>query len=57
MVSFIRRRIRFDLLKACVISLRGERHKRGGFVSENVDNLDFGVQSFEGHLNPQANVD
>ena len=45
-VSFVRRRIRFDLLKACVTSLRGERHKRG-FTGEATEGLDFGVQNFE----------
>ena len=28
-VSFLRRRLRFDILKTCIISLRGERSKRG----------------------------
>ena len=27
------------------------------FAGEDVENLDFGIQSFEGHLKPKANVD
>ena len=29
-VSFIRRRLRFDILRSCIVSLRGERGSRGG---------------------------
>ena len=48
-VSFLRRRIRFDLLKACVISLRGERKGPHNNQIFEVNQLDFGlVQSFDG---------
>ena len=37
-VSFIRRRLRFDILRSCIISLRGERGSRGG---SHVGGLDY----------------
>ena len=45
-VAFIRRRIRFDLLKTCIISLRGYRGKQNE-SAERIENLDL-------HLRPQA---
>ena len=45
-VSFLRRRIRFDILKSCVISLRGERKKLG--ESADIQGLEFGIQRLEG---------
>ena len=41
-VAFVRRRIRFDLLKTCVISLRGYRGKPRGKTSE-MDTLDLNL--------------
>ena len=40
-VAFIRRRIRFDILRSCVISLRGER---ASFTAQKVTNLDFSLR-------------
>lgn len=37
-VAFIRRRIRFEILRSCVISLREERTS---FTAQKVTNLDF----------------
>ena len=45
-IAFIRCRLRFDLLKTCVISLRGHRGK-GSAKSEEIDSLDL-------NLRPQA---
>ena len=45
-IAFIRRRLRFDLLKTCVISLRGHRGK-ASVKSEEIDSLDL-------NLRPQA---
>ena len=45
-IAFIRRRIRFDLLKTCLISLRGHRGK-GSAKPEEIDSLDL-------NLRPQA---
>ena len=45
-ISFIRRRLRFDLLKTCLISIRGYR----GRSNKNSDNLD----SLDLNLLPQA---
>ena len=45
-VAFIRRRLRFDLLRTCIISLRGYRGKRSPNPA-NIDTLDF-------NLRPQA---
>ena len=39
-VSFIRRRLRFDILRSCVISLRGERKSR---KSKQMSSLDLNV--------------
>ena len=39
-VSFIRRRLRFDLLKTCLISLRGFRGKKAAVVAAPVNGLD-----------------
>ena len=47
-VSFIRRRIRFDILKSCVVSLRGERRKRGEVA--DIQDLDLGIQSLDGQF-------
>ena len=40
-LAFIRRRLRFDILKSCIISLRGER---ASFKSQRVSNLDYGLR-------------
>ena len=40
-VGFIRRRIRFDLLKTCVISLRGYKKNP---VPERISDLDFNLR-------------
>ena len=45
-VSFIRRRIRFDILKSCAIAFRGYRKPTLGVA--HVSGLDYGVQSFDG---------
>ena len=45
-VSFIRRRIRFDILKSCAIAFRGYRKPTLG--AAHVSGLDYGVQSFDG---------
>ena len=45
-VAFIRRRLRFDLLKTCLISIRGYRGKQHGKPAE-IDSLDL-------NLRPQA---
>ena len=45
-IAFIRRRLRFDLLKTCIISLRGYRGK-GNAKPETLDSLDL-------NLRPQA---
>ena len=44
-VSFIRRRIRFDILKSCAIAFRGYRKPSQGVA--HVSGLDYGVQSFD----------
>ena len=40
-VAFIRRRVRFDLLKTCVISLRGYRKAS---TNTNINTLDFNLR-------------
>lgn len=45
-IAFIRRRLRFDLLKTCVISLRGFRGRQNGKPAP-MDSLDL-------NLRPQA---
>ena len=45
-VAFIRRRLRFDLLKTCIISLRGYRGKQ---CSKPVD-----IETLDINLRPQA---
>ena len=45
-ISFIRRRLRFDLLKTCIISLRGYRGKPSPQPAE--------VESLDINLRPQA---
>ena len=45
-VSLIRLRIRFDILKACTIAFRGYRKPTLGVA--HVSGLDYGVQSFDG---------
>ena len=45
-VAFIRRRLRFDLLRTCLISIRGYRGKSNR-DAQNIDNLDL-------NLRPQA---
>ena len=42
-IGFIRRRLRFDLLKTCIISLRGFRGKHNAKSAE-VDTLDLNLQ-------------
>ena len=39
-VSFIRRRIRFDILRSCTVSFRGERIDR----KNKIENIEFGIQ-------------
>ena len=46
-IGFVRRRLRFDLLKTCIISLRGFRGK-----SSKTDNID----SLELNLCPKATI-
>ena len=46
-VSFIRRRIRFDILKSCVISLRGERRRREVEEEVPLADIDFGIQRMD----------
>ena len=46
-IAFIRRRLRFDLLKTCLISLRGHRGKGNTKAEEDMDLLDL-------NLRPQA---
>ena len=41
-VSFIHRKLRFDLLRTCVISLRGERKSRKSRAIE-VEEMDIGL--------------
>ena len=40
-VSFIRRRIRFDILRSCTVSFRGERSDR----KSRIENIEFGLQA------------
>ena len=40
-VSFIRRRIRFDILRSCTISFRGERMDR----RSRIENVEFSLQA------------
>ena len=40
-VAFVRRRLRFDILRSCVISLRGER---ASFKCQKMENLDYGLR-------------
>ena len=42
-ISFIRRRLRFDLLKTCLISLRGFRGKKSTVVASSVDDVDLNL--------------
>ena len=42
-VNFVRRRIRFDILRSCIYSLRGERSRRGGAADENLTELEMGL--------------
>ena len=43
-ISFVRRRVAFDLLRTCVISLRGDRgSKRDGPIQD----LDYGLKDME----------
>ena len=45
-VSFIRRRLRFDLLKTCLISLRGFRGKKAPcMIATPVDELDLNLMN------------
>ena len=48
-VSFIRRRIRFDILRTCVISLRGERKSRKSRALE-LNDVDIGVCNLTEHV-------
>ena len=43
-MDFIRRRISFDLLRTCVISLCGDR---GAGREAQIEDLDFGIQEME----------
>ena len=43
LISFIRRRLRFDLLKTCLISLRGFREKKSTEVASPVDDIDLNL--------------
>jgi hypothetical protein len=47
-MSFIRRRIRFDILKTCVISFRGERSAK---PEANIRELEFGICPFDIEVN------
>ena len=42
-VNFVRRWIRFDILRSCIYSLRGERSRRGGAADENLTELEMGL--------------
>ena len=42
-IAFIRRRLRFDLLKTCIISLRGFKGKRT-MKAEDVEELDLNLR-------------
>ena len=43
-ISFVRRRIGFDLLRTCVISFRGER---GSKRDSTIEDIDYGLQEME----------
>ena len=44
-ISFIRRRLRFDLLRTCIISLRGFRgHQKTEVAGEIIDELDLNLR-------------
>ena len=45
-MSFLRRRIRFDILKTCIISLRGERRKPGARPAD-VAKMEIGMQRMD----------
>ena len=45
-MSFIRRRLRFDLLRCCVLSLRGERGTKQMEESKEIAELDFSICEF-----------
>ena len=45
-MSFIRRRLRFDLLRSCVLSLRGERGTKQMEESKEIAELDFSICEF-----------
>ena len=42
-ISFMRRHLRFDLLKTCLISLRGFRGKKLTVVDSPVDDIDLNI--------------
>ena len=42
-ISYIRKRLRFELLKTCLISLRGYRGIMKKHVSEDMSNLDYNL--------------
>ena len=44
-VSFLRRRFRFDILRSCVISLRGER--KGRFDVADIADVEVGIQRLD----------
>ena len=48
-VNVIRRRLRFDILRSCIISLRGERSHRRREETQLVD-LDFGLHRIEAEV-------
>ena len=43
-VGFVRRRIRFDLLRTCVISLRGYKYLKETAAPESIRDLDFNLR-------------
>ena len=43
-MSFVRRRLRFDLLKTCLIALRGYRGKNASSMAEPIDELDMNLR-------------
>ena len=46
-VSFLRRRIRFDILKTCLISLRGDRSPRSVNAPEAINNLELDLHEMD----------
>ena len=46
-MSFIRRRFRFDILRSCVISLRGERRRSPGVDAAEIADVELGLQRLD----------